>query len=81
MARQIELITPKTIVIISEVSIVANNISIDSVIDDGEKVIACVSFMDGTGNTKVLTLWEGGEYASIGQWTDNDVNKRLLEVI
>jgi hypothetical protein len=28
-----------------------------------------------------ITLWEGDAYDEIGQWTDSDVNARILEIV
>lgn len=30
---------------------------------------------------RMVTLWEGSEYALAGQWTDTDVENRLNEVL
>jgi hypothetical protein len=29
----------------------------------------------------IITLWEGLAYDAIGQWTDDDVKQRILEII
>lgn len=93
MARAIELkketkvvVTPK-----EEVALRTDKISVDLVTDDGARVIAHISFFHSSGTTKVLTLWEdvrdedgkliNDSYTKIGQWTDSDVNKRILELL
>lgn len=30
--------------------------------------------------TIALVLWEGQDYINIGQWTDQDVNNRIIEL-
>ena len=81
MAREIELNRTKSLIVIKEVSIDIDKISIDSVTDNGDSVTASISFFNETGYTKSLLLWEGNDYSNIGQWTDNDVNNRILELI
>ncbi len=53
-----------------------NNISIDHYIDSP-------SYKTVTAYTKqvgAILLWEGAAYDAIGQWTDSDVEARLLEM-
>lgn len=53
-----------------------NNISIDHYIDSP-------SYKTVTAYTKqvgAILLWEGDAYDAIGQWTDSDVEARLLEL-
>lgn len=53
-----------------------NNISIDHYIDSP-------SYKTVTSYTKQLgaiVIWEGAAYDAIGQWTDSDVEARLLEL-
>ncbi|MCC7514530.1 MAG: hypothetical protein IT212_07540 [Bacteroidia bacterium] len=93
MARELELqeetkitITPK-----EEVNLQTDKISVDKIEDNGQSVIAYISFFHSSGTTKQLTLWEDvkdeegnlikAEYSDIGQWTDEDVNNRILELI
>lgn len=49
---------------------------IDRLIDESanKRVIA---FTDKLGK---ITLWEGDAYDAIGQWTDSDVQDRLIEM-
>ena len=81
MAREIKLEKLKSLILIEQLSIDIDRVSIDSLIDNGESVIANISFFNSSGLTKSIVLWDGENYTSIGQWTDTDVNKRLLEVI
>ena len=53
-------------------------------------VIEIVSIVDLSADKKIvaatngplgsITLWEGAAYDAIGQWTDNDVKNRILEL-
>lgn len=54
------------------------DISVDHFIDDGSKVVVYISFYSTTGITKELTLWEGIDYKKAGQYTDNDIDDRIL---
>ena len=79
MPREILLsgIQSVTVVTREEVLLDTDKISVDLVWDDGSKVTARISFFSSTGLTKELILWEGSEYDTIGQWTDQDVDNRL----
>jgi hypothetical protein len=54
----------------------ATEIKIKQILDDSanKKVIA---FTDKLGK---VVLWEGAAYDAIGQWTDTDVEARILEL-
>jgi len=41
-----------------------------------EKIVRCL--VQELGGPTIL--WEGEEYDAIGQWTDTDVDNRLLEI-
>lgn len=64
-----------------EVAVTTDKLSIDIVIDNGACVIATISFFNPGGYTKNLLLWEGESYIAIGQWTDEDVNTRISELL
>jgi len=93
MARELSLKKETKIIIIpkEEVVLKTDKISVDLVTDDGKAVIAHISFFSGTGATKILTLWEdkvneegeviSNSYTKIGQWTDDDVNNRIIELL
>jgi hypothetical protein len=83
MARELNLISTKKVIIITkeEISIDTDKISIDSVIDTGYSVISKVSFFNENGYTKELILWEGQDYINIGDWVDSDVNSRIIELL
>jgi len=80
MARIINLNSTQTIILVEQVSTSTNTVSIDSVIDDGQTVIANLSFGISNSN-KQLTLWSGVDYTNIGQWTDTDVNNRVTQLL
>jgi len=82
MAREIQLKNTKeiTLVVRDEEKIIIDSVRLDSVTDDGNKVYCQISFI-GTQYSKVIILWEGESYTNIGQWTDEDVNARILELI
>ena len=54
----------------------ATEIKIKQIIDEtaNKKVVA---FTDKLGK---IVLWEGSEYDAIGQWTDLDVQSRVIEL-
>ena len=53
-----------------------NKLEIFSVIDEpsNKKVTALLKHFGK------ITLWEGDAYDEIGQWTDDDVKERLIEI-
>jgi hypothetical protein len=56
----------------------ADKIEIDHIIDyyADKKVIAFTKSVLGR-----ITLWEGDAYDAIGQWTDQDVTDRIIEIV
>lgn len=79
MSRQLN-ITEKE-VIVEIIKLTTDKISVDRVTDNGSTVTALISFFHPSGQTKELLLWEGSAYTAIGNWTDAQVNKRILELI
>ena len=71
----ITLQTPKTIITTPEVSKTITTLTIQRVVDLPSKKIvrAFVSEIPTP-----IVLWEGATYDSIGQWTDSDVQARLI---
>ena len=59
-------------------TISASEIDIIKIIDlySEKKVIAYCKLPLG-----IVTLWEGAAYDAIGQWTDQDVRTRILEIV
>lgn len=92
---EIELKTPISIIKVEEQSAQVNTIVIESVNYTDKKAECLISFKDGTGITKLLTLWEDVteideegniinqtlEYTDIGQFTDTDVLNRVKQLI
>ena len=66
----------KTLIISPEKITTINSIQVTMVFDDpiNKKVLASTKEV---GN---LILWEGAAYDAIGQWTDTDVQNRILEI-
>jgi len=66
----------KTLIISPEKITTINSIQVTMVFDDpiNKKVLASTKEV---GN---LILWEGASYDAIGQWTDTDVQNRILEL-
>ncbi len=83
MARELDLSSVQQVVVIKreEETLDTDKISIDMVIDDGSMVRCRVSFFSSTGLSRELVLWEGQDYINIGQWTDDDVNNRIKELL
>lgn len=83
MAKEIQLSTEQSIVVITreETTLLTNKISVDSITDDGNRVVSRISFFSSTGLTRLLTLWEGQDYINIGDWTDLDVENRIKELL
>ena len=74
----IEIITQQS------VKINTDKISIDIRIDNGSSVIATVSFIDGSGMTMQLVLWDETTtptYIEIGQWNDEQSINRIKELL
>jgi len=52
-------------------------VTVKRVIDNIEKKKVVAHVKEFTGK---ITLWEGDAYTAIGQWTDTDVQGRLLAI-
>lgn len=74
---QINLNTPKKIVIQEERSKNIETLTVVRVVDHPQqKMVRC--FLEETNEPVVL--WEGDDYDAIGQWTDVNVTERLSEI-
>lgn len=74
---QINLNTPKKIVIQEERSKNIETLTVVRVVDlPQQKMVRC--FLEEIDEPVVL--WEGDSYDAIGQWTDTDVAERLAEI-
>ena len=76
---QIELTKPKTILIQEAVYVTESIVKILSVTDTFSSVNTMIQL--GENMPSALVLWENESYNAIGQWTDEDVKKRILELI
>lgn len=83
MARTINLSQEENVTIVTreEEIVTTDKISVDNVNDDGQSVVARISFFNTMGYIKTLILWEGQEYINIGQWTDSDVDVRIKQLL
>ena len=74
---QINLTTPRKIVLQEEKSKTLETITVDRIVDrPNEKVVRVfIQELDGP-----IVLWEGDQYTAIGQWTDQQVLEKLQEL-
>ena len=83
MARDISQNIQKEIDFIKQESIKINvsKITILSVTDNAESVVASI-FFNGDDKTMLnITIWDGQDYIDIGQWTDANVDNRIKELL
>ena len=66
------------IIIKESVKITTDKIQLQQTIDNNESVKAVII---ADNKVTVLTLWEGQSYKDIGQWTDSDVEKKVIELL
>lgn len=76
---KVTLDSKKDISIVDAVKINTDEVTVNQVTDNYTSVIALISF--GKERTKEIILWEGEAYVAIGQWTDTQVQKRLIELL
>jgi len=72
---------PKEIVVapaIPQQTIMIDKIEVLTISDDLSSVKAAVIVND---YSKVITLWEGEEYENIGDWTQEQANARIIELL
>lgn len=77
----ITLETPKTIITqpaVAELTETFSELTLVYTIDDGKSVKAFITY-NGIDNT--LTLWEGAEYTAIGDWTQEQANTKIIELL
>lgn len=74
---QITLTNPKKVVLQEEKSKTVSTLTVQRVVDLPQKKVVRV-FIKELDNP--ITLWEGEAYDAAGQWTDADVQARLLEL-
>lgn len=80
MEKTIVLPIAKEVIVQREIKVELTEVTLTSVEDNGSSVIAhfkrnelCV--------LKPLVLWEGEAYIEIGNWTDEDVENRIKELL
>ena len=72
----IQFTTPIELVIQKEEKKTISSLTIISVIDQPINKTVVVS----TKEIGKFIIWQGAEYDAIGQWTDTDVQNRILEI-
>ena len=73
----INLNTPKKIVLQEEKSKTVSTLTVNRIVDlPKQKVVRC--FIEELEDP--IVLWKGDAYDAIGQWTDTDVAERLIEI-
>ena len=78
----IKLTTP--VIVQEEIS--SNQVSVDCYTDNPNTKTVQVNILIGKNSAgdavyKLLILWEGEEYDTIGQWTETDAENRIKELL
>jgi hypothetical protein len=74
---EVEFNEQKTIVVVQEQSVTIDKIVIREMIDrPNERVV----YVYTEGIPGVIKLWEGDEYDTIGDWTNQDVIDKINEI-
>lgn len=75
---EVDLDGEKTIITVPQTDIKSDKIIISQIIDDyvNKRVVAKTRSLLGT-----VVLWEGEGYDLIGQWKDEDVQLRIIEIV
>ena len=69
--------TEVEIIIRESLKVTTDIIQIKQLIDDGKSVKAVIS---ADNKNTIITLWEDQSYTNIGQWTDSDVENKIIEL-
>ncbi len=69
--------TPKEVVVVKELKITVNELTINEITDNADAKTVAVS----TKELGQIVLWEGDAYDAIGQWTDTDVIARVNDLL
>ena len=74
---QINLENPKKVVLQEEKSKTVSTLTVNRVVDlPKQKIVRCfIEELD-----EAIVLWEGAAYDAAGQWTDANVEARLIEL-
>ncbi len=73
---EVQLSSPKDVVIVNEVKKTIDKISVIEISDNSKKKIVIAKTVQLGG----IVLWQGADYDAIGQWTDTDAENRILEL-
>ncbi len=79
--KEIKFDSAKEVVVIEAETKTVSAVNAIEIKDNFKSVIAVISFDAIGARTKEIILWEGEDYTKIGNWTDEDVQKRILELI
>lgn len=69
--------TPKEIVVVKELKRTFEELTVEEVVDNPSRK-EVKAFTNELG---IITLWKDAEYDAIGQWTDADVQARIIELL
>ncbi len=77
MALEVDLTQERTIIVQPAQTVQKTTLTIDRIIDNysEQKAVAWITEL-----REPVVLWEGDAYTAIGQWTDSDVQARILEL-
>ena len=81
MAKKITLENSIEVEVQQRISINTNTIIIEQMIDDGSSVTVYISFESAQNYRMSFILWQGDDYVAIGQWTDNDVKNKIIQLL
>ena len=73
---EVKFTTPKNIVIVPELKKTFESITINEIVDSVERKTVIAR----TNEIGQIVLWKDSAYNAIGQWTDDDVVKRINEL-
>ena len=74
----ITLQAPKSIVVVEEKTATLATLTIERVVEFPKEKIVKAFFKELPNNP--IVIWEGASYDAIGQWTDSDLQARVLEI-
>lgn len=69
----------KEIVVAKAVTANISKVNLIAFTDDGKSVKGCIVIEGFAPQT--ITLWEGEDYSEAGQYTDNDIKNRIIELL
>ena len=78
--------TPKEIILQPKISYIAIDYTNPIITDDPINKIVTAKINMITADKQqfdypLITIWSGADYDNAGQWTDDDLNKKLIQII